>query len=364
MVFQFGIEHEVAFLRSDRSFADFSNTTFEELDAIVQTLPNYAEDRQQLHMGDAGIRLKRWYIEGYERFSETGALIGCTPKGIEIRTTIHTSIAAAVAELQASFAQLQQVAIAQGFMPVNISFNPHQAEFVPIPPLNSYERNRLEERIEERTDQIPMMTYGPDLNLSCSGMSVAALIDYAEKLTFYSPFIVPFTFSAPFYRNEPWDGFSIRTFRRTGARSAAIAYVETADQLRPSDPPLTQMARLPSEVGRIEFKACDSCGDFQLYQSMLALLKGLWLDCSLPGRAIVPDPILHQAIAHKGILHPWVNDHCRLLVEAAQTALSDDADRAYLLPLINLLKTGYTQAHQMLQRFSSGVEIIDILSGS
>lgn len=37
-------------------------------------------------------------------------------------------------------------------------------------------------------------------------------------------------------------------------------------------PSLTKPARLPAEVGRIEFKACDSCDDFALYAALLALL--------------------------------------------------------------------------------------------
>ena len=80
MNFRFGIEHEVAFLRADGQFADFENTTFAEFDAIVAKLPHYEQDYPQLRVGDAGIKLKRWYIEGFERFSETGEVTDCPPK--------------------------------------------------------------------------------------------------------------------------------------------------------------------------------------------------------------------------------------------------------------------------------------------
>ena len=38
--FRYGIEHECALLRPDGSFADFTNTTFDELQDIVDELPD------------------------------------------------------------------------------------------------------------------------------------------------------------------------------------------------------------------------------------------------------------------------------------------------------------------------------------
>ena len=98
MKFQFGIGHEVAFTRSDSSFADFSNTKYEEFAAIIECLPEYEGDRNSLRFGDLGIRRKRWYIEGFERFADRENVIDCEPKGIEIRTTVHPTIQGAIAE--------------------------------------------------------------------------------------------------------------------------------------------------------------------------------------------------------------------------------------------------------------------------
>jgi hypothetical protein len=90
--FRYGIEHEAGLLRSDGTFADFTNTTFAELAAIVDELPEDPADWQDLRVGDVGIKRKRWYIEGYERFDEHGRLLRCDPKGLEIRTRIHDDI--------------------------------------------------------------------------------------------------------------------------------------------------------------------------------------------------------------------------------------------------------------------------------
>jgi len=98
-MFSFGIEHEVAFLNPEGKLAEFSRTKFADFDQIIEKLPLYPSDYSQLRVGDEGIRKKRWYIEGYERFSESGKFIECVPKGIEIRTTIHSDIQSTISEL-------------------------------------------------------------------------------------------------------------------------------------------------------------------------------------------------------------------------------------------------------------------------
>ena len=91
-MFNFGIEHEVAFLDHAGNFADFSRTKFTDFCQIIDKLPLYAKDYPQLRVGDARIKEKRWYIEGFERFVDSEEVVECVPKGIEIRTTIHSSI--------------------------------------------------------------------------------------------------------------------------------------------------------------------------------------------------------------------------------------------------------------------------------
>ena len=43
-----------------------------------------------------------------------------------------------------------------------------------------------------------MTTYGPDLNLSCAELDPSDLVDVGRKLTHYSPWLVPLSFSSPF----------------------------------------------------------------------------------------------------------------------------------------------------------------------
>ena len=347
--FQFGIEHEIAFLNAAGEFADFTNTPFAAFDAIIARLPHYDEDYPQLRVGDAGIKVKRWYVEGFERFDDVGQVIDCPPKGIEIRTTIHDSIAGAVAELRQSFRRLVQEAARDGFIPVWVSFNPWRTDFIPHPPLSPYEQSRREGSPEMMTAEIPMLTYGPDLSISHPAWDDDALIDIGRKLTYYSPYIIPFSFSSPFYAGRLWDGYSVRTWRRTGPRPAVMVFLHDPARHIDSAPSLTQTARVPAEAGRIEFKAFDACRDVNLYAALLALLKGLALDDSLPGRAVTPDPDLHQHVARRAFDDPVIARMAERILAAARAALGDDPDAARLSLLAEMLAQRRTPAHAQIR---------------
>ena len=350
MKFRFGIEHEVAFLHPNGQYADYANTSFSDFDAIVARLPKYAQDYRQLRIGDAGIKLKRWYIEGFERFSESGEVTDCPPKGIEIRTTIHDTVAGAVGELKESFSLLAAEASKVGFTPAMVSFHPQRSEFSPSPPLNTYEQQRRQESPEMQTAHIPMLTQGPDLNLSAEGLSPAQLIDVGRKLTFYSPWIIPFSYSAPFYRGNLWDGLSVRTFYRTGTRPATMVFLEKEADLIESQPSLTQPARVPAEAGRIEFKAFDSCGDFDLYASLLVLLKGLVLDNTLSDRATVPNAAAHQHSAQRGFADEAVFAGATDVLAAARQAL----EKSWLGDRLPLEQTSFE--HCALERLEKQLQ--------
>lgn len=353
----FGIEHEVAFLNRDGEFADFSRTTFDDFNEIIEKLPLYPQDYPQLRIGDAGIKVKRWYIEGFERFKDSEKPVDCVPKGIEIRTRIHSSIKNTISELTESFYLLTDIANSFGFTPVLLSFNPYHAVFEPAPPLNAYEIKRRQASPEKQTAHIPMLTYGPDLSLSVKGLTTERVIDIGKKLTYYSPFVVPFSFSSPFYGGNLWNGLSVRTFVRTGARPAVMVFIDEPEKLVKSSPSLTKKARIPAEVGRIEFKAFDSCDDFSLYSGLFVLLKGLVVDQSLPGRAIVPDPELHQVSAQEGFDNNHVFLGAKESVHAVRIALDSDPDCEMLAPIEALLEERKTPAHRLKEVFNQELSI-------
>ncbi|MCC5627968.1 glutamate--cysteine ligase [Nostoc sphaeroides] len=360
-MFLFGIEHEVAFLNKEGKFADFSHTKFADFNQIIERLPTYPSDYPQLRVGDAGIKMKRWYIEGFERFADSDKVIDCHAKGIEIRTTIHSDIQGAISELSESFHLLREVAADFGFSPVLVSFNPYNPVFEPHPPLNDYEIKELQAYPDEQTANIHMVSYGPDLNISVANLSTEDVIDVGKKLTYYSPYIVPFSYSSPFYQGGLWDGLSVRTFIRTGKRPAALVFIQKQEQLINSIPSLTKIARIPAEVGRIEFKACDSCDNFLIYAALLTLLKGLVLDETLLGRATVPDAALHQLSAKEGFDNEDIFGNATKVLQAAEVALKDDPDVNYLTPLKVMLAKRKTRSHELIEMFHRVSSIEEVI---
>jgi hypothetical protein len=232
-------------LRADGSFADFTAVSFEELQAVVDALPEDPGDYPQLRIGDQGIKRKRWYVEGYERFDERGGLLRCDPKGIEVRTRIHDSIDGAAASAGRRPRPARRRGARAGLATTTIAFNPLRSRYRIDPPLNAWERSHRTGSPEERTAHVHMTTYGPDLNLSCADLAPADLVDAARKLTHYSPWLVPLSFSSPFRDGRAWGGLSARTAVRTGQRPAVLVFLSAADEQVPADPSLTQLARLP-----------------------------------------------------------------------------------------------------------------------
>ena len=354
---RYGIEHEVALLRGDGSLADFTSLRYAEIAAIIAELPEDPADRRDLRIGDAGIRRKRWYAEGFERFDPAGNLVRFDPKGIEIRTVVHESVSSAIGALTRDVDLLTAVAAGHGLHPVVIGFNPLRSSYPMDPPPNAYELGLQRESPEERTAYLHMVTYGPDLNLSFpdSPTDPATLADAGAKLTFHSPYLVPFSFSSPFRDGRAWGGLSARTHGRTGARPAAMVYLDPADPLQVSDPSLTRHAGLPVEVGRIEFKAFDACPDPQLLAELMSLLTGVLRDTTLPGRRVTPDAAAHRRSARDGLSDPEIMAGARAVLDAATAALAGEPEHRDRLDRLRArLERRECPAHEMLRRHRRG----------
>jgi gamma-glutamyl:cysteine ligase YbdK (ATP-grasp superfamily) len=332
-MFLFGIEHEVAFLNKEGKFADFTNTQFSDFQEIINLLPNTKDNLSFLNEDKFGIKKNLFYVEGMERLTEEGQLKTFIPKGIEIRTNVHTSIQACINELSENFNLLREVAEKQGFTPYATSFHPNLSSFESPSPLNEYEKHYYRLHLARNFPFIYMLSFGPDLNISASTWSKEKTLDFGKKLIHYSPYLIPFSFSSCLYEGKLWKGKSIRTFFRNGDRQAVRIYVENASERLEVNPNPIKVAQQASEIGRIEFKTFDACADFSIYAALFALLKGLALDNSLKGRAIVPSKYLHKVAAKQGFESKRIFPMSEKILLAAEKALENAAEIALLMPL-------------------------------
>jgi hypothetical protein len=341
---RFGVEAEYALLRPDGRFADFTNTRYSDVRPFIDALPDYRHP--ELRVGDAGFRVKNWYVEGDERFDERGRSTGMTFKGIEIRTAVFPTIEDSIESLRTLRSMLETELKAQNWSCVAIGFNPYTRSYEPS--YTAWERELHASHVAHRLPQISTLSFGPDVNFSCSGDSPQEVVETVRRLTYYSPYIVPFSFSSPFVGGTMWEGLSYRTYVRTGARPAALAHLAGRH-----DHPLVKEADPASQHLRIEFKAFDMVGDDRLLGELFHLVLGLALadPGELPGSADLPDERLHRRVALSGFDDDDVHREAGSILAAARSSLQA-AGYATGLPLLErMLALRRTPAHLMREQF-------------
>jgi hypothetical protein len=342
---KFGIEAEYALVRPDGRFADYTNTDHWEVRALLDPLPDYRHP--ELRVGDAGIRVKNWYAEGDERFDESGLSTGLAVKGVEIRTPVCATVADSVASLEALRAMLAGELEARGWALTAIGFNPCTARYQPA--YEPWERDFHASHAANALPEISTLSYGPDFNFSQAAIGPEAVIKTARRLTYYSPWIVPFSFSSPFVGGALWKGLSYRTYRRTGPRPAALAHLAGGHPH-----PLAKEADPPSQHGRIEFKAFDMVADDRLMAELFQLVLGIALADAgdVPGTADEPDRQRHRMVAVSGFNDDDVQREAARLVAVARAALRQRGQTEEFPLLEDMLATRRTPAHAMRECFA------------
>lgn len=339
---RFGLEAEFALVHAERGFCDFGSLSYAEAQQVVDRLPDHGDP--DLTRGDLAVKVTRWYVEGDERFGPDGAFLRCVPKGLETRTPVRDSIGAVVGQLAAQTAQLAAAAAVDGFRLASIGRNPWR-DYRPEPPYNRWERELHARKPEYAAPEAYMVGYGPDLNLSHPDWGPAQVLDLGRKLTALSPALVPFSFSSPFAGGKV-VALSTRTLVRAPVRPSARVFLAAGPVGG-----VAVRARIPAEVGRIEFKAFDAPPDPALYPALLALLAGLALDRTLPDRADRPDPDRHAVAARAGFDDPGVRTAAQVALDAAGRALVGRVEAGLLAPLQDQLDRRRTPAHDLIDTF-------------
>ena len=345
-----GIEYEYMLIDIEGGKAgqlrNFTNLDYQFIAALLEEKPGKLD--QGLAVGDLGIKNGYWYLEGDERFHTDGTLHKLEVKGVEIRTPPRNSVIESVAALQDIEHQLVLTLKKYNLGLARAGFNPELAEYHYKPPLNQWEKTLREQHAEYAASHISTLSYGPDINLSFSEMSIEKNLDIARKLTYYGPYIVPFSFSSPFSAGAHWQGLSKRTYERGGLRPTCKLFANTTEK---PDDPLIYSTRIPSEHGRIEFKAFDAIPTTELLVACCYLLIGLCLDHHLEERAGSPDHQLYQRAALLGFADDKIFHTAIDVINKARIALirhgeQQGADSLSLLR--NMLATRRTPSHDLM----------------
>lgn len=332
---------------------DFTNLPFEYIRGILEDKPGRADPH--LATGDLGIRSGYWYLEGDERFHPDGRFREMVVKGVEIRTPPHPGVTAAISTLLEIEDQLTAVLARHRLGLAIAGFNPVRPGYSFEPPLNAWELAQRREDPSFDGAAVYTLSYGPDINLSWPDWTPEQGLDTARKLNWYSPYLVPFSFSSPFYAGSPWTGLSKRTFERAAWRPAVKLFLAPAAlaALAPGSR-LVHPVRLDGEAGRIEYKAFDAPPSLELLTACCHLLVGLCLADDLPERGEGIDLSLFRRAALHGFMDAQVRAGAVEVLSKAKRALSrvgETAAAQSLAPLEDLLAARQTPSHALLAEY-------------
>lgn len=358
--FLFGIEHEIPLIKN--KFLDYKNLNIDHLTKVIQKFPVYQDDYSQLRIGDLGIKVKRAYLEGLEIFDENGYLIKQLPKGIELRTKIYNNIEKLTDELYNDFQIIRTQLKKFKIFPTFISFNPYRHKVSLKLKLHRYERKLRRSDRGRKTAPFTLLTFGPDINISCPGLTDYDVLAIVKKLNFYTPFIIPFSFSSPFYKGKLWGGQSIRCYLRLKLRPAVLGFITNQTLLKKfKNVWLLEKARVPSEKGRIEYKAIDTIQDIRVYKGLLTLLKGLILDKKLTGKSLSVDKKLIYLSSFYGFSNKIIKEGSEEIIARAQEVIDDKQEKAYLRYLLLMVKSNHNLSLTLIREFKKTNSIERVL---
>lgn len=345
-----GIENEYLIIDEGGKVRDFTNTDYRALQSIIDKFVPGTED-PQLKKGDLGIKNGYWYLEGDERFDETGKLVDLKIKGLEIRTPICSSIEQVIEVLSDLESKLRKRLSSAGYDIAIAGFNPVVSEYRFAPPLNQWEIYMRAEHREYDAATVSNLTYGPDINLSFDDFTDKDVINAVKKLNYYGPYLAAFSLNAPVVNSTLWGGLSRRTYERNSLRPTARGFVRAA--VEPVSPSILT-ARIPAECGRIEFKSFDMVPDKNYQKGLIALTLGVIRSKELTAVSEEPDGELYKKVATAGFVEPRIREQAQAVLSQARTALQAEfpSYAEFLLPLEAALNTRDTFAARLARQFS------------
>ncbi len=336
-----GIEQEFVFADSSGRYLDADNAGYTVFSAIVDGFPAFVGDDAHLDCKSLETYPKRCYVEGFEHHDAHGRRIETLPKGLEIRTLPHDSVEGLVAEFRNSFTAVMDLAAGAGLSPLLTSCHPFKTSIGLGALIGDVER-RVRSEQELALAVRAMLTHGMHVNVSLQDGSAGKMQDLAEKVNYYLPALIPWSFSSPFYEGKVFEGLCSRNYMRAESRQMVDVH-----------------ERYSSHV--LEFRGFDACGDSILLEALLSLYCGFLLDESLPGRSRQQETELLRRSSFAGFGDPSLKDQGLQILRASKAALADNSGRFELLEA--MLRDNDSYAARMKQKYAQTGDIMGCISG-
>ncbi len=330
-----GIEHEFVFKDSSNNYIDFTNSSYNSFKQIVDEFPAFKEDEKIFECKSLETKPKRCYIEGFEKYDLDNNILETIPKGLEIRTPPFEEVNEILDNFTASFKTMSELTSSVGLSPLLVSYNPFQdkesaQKYFEDEPHGK--RSKKELSIAKKS----MVTHGMHLNISFENKM--DLKDILEKLYFYSPYIIPFSFSSPFCNNNLFGGLCYRNYINKQLVSL----------------------RKRNNVDTIQFRGFDAIGDLDLLKSLLLLIKAIILENELKGRSKKQDLTLVELSCIEGFSSKIIKNGIMEIIEEIKNYPKDNL--VYLDSLRMMIDSNDSYAVKMKQDFRRTNNIVDSIS--
>jgi hypothetical protein len=340
-MFKIGIEHEFVFADNQGQYLDADVSDYALFGAIVDTFPAFEDDDRYFMRKSLEHYPKRCYVEGFERHDPAGKTVETIPKGLEIRTLPHACVGELVEEFRATYAEMLHLTGLSGFSPVLTSNHPFKTSIALDNRLDAIE-SKVRSAPQLALAKSAMTTHGVHFNASLDGASEERMLDLVQKLNHYTPSLIPWSFSSPFYQGKLFKGVCARNYHRAETR---------------------EMVGLIQRKGAfvLEFRGFDACGNARLLEALLLLYCGFLIDENLTGRAPHQDVGRLKRSSLSGFADPSFREEGWQVLRAAKAALGSESGPLELLE--SMLAENDSYAARMKRRFAETGSIIECISG-
>jgi hypothetical protein len=335
-----GIEQEFVFRDGSGRYLDAENSDYAVFEKIVDQFPALPGDDDWFECKSLEQYPKRCYVEGFERHDRDGRLIETIPKGLEIRTLPHRSVRSCVDEFRRSYGKVMGIAADSGLFPVLTSRHPFKSTISLESRIGSVEgqvRTEAELALATRA----MLSHGLHVNVSIDGYDGRRMQDLLEKVNYYMPVMIPWTFSSPFLDGDAFEGLCSRNYCRADSRRMADIHSRSGCRI-------------------LEFRGFDACGDFRLLTAVLRFFRGFLLDHSLPGRSARQDSGRLKLSSLRGFSEPSLKEAGLEALNASRSAMGGSRDTLDLLEEMLVANDSY--AARMKASYQENGDIVACIS--